>query len=457
MSTDPLASSFRDPSGFLFRREGILYRQVNESYRPDYDLLMASGLYKELTGDGLLIPHGEVAAPEGAYKLLQPEPVAFISYPYEWCFSQLKDAALTTLTIQRRALAKGMSLKDATAYNIQFCKGRPILIDTLSFERYREGEPWVAYRQFCQHFLAPLALMAHTDVRLGQLLRVHIDGIPLDLASRLLPWCTRLSFPLLSHLHLHAATQRRYADRPVGQKGGSRRKVSRQGLIGILESLAGGIRKLCWKPAGTEWADYYDFTNYTDEALVEKGRLVGELIDRAAPTSVWDLGANTGFFSHIPVEAGIPTLAFDIDPAAVERAYRACREREETALLPLLLDLTNPSPALGWAHAERMALTERGPAGIVLALALVHHLAISNNVPLPRLAEYFRQLSEKLIIEFVPKSDSKVQKLLATREDIFPNYTRAGFEEAFQRCFEITVTEPIPGTDRILYLMRAKG
>ena len=434
-----------------------MYRQVNESYRADYDLLMGSGLYEDLTGAGLLIPHQEVAASPGAYKVLQPEPVAFISYPYEWCFSQFKDAALTTLKIQRRALKRGMSLKDATAYNIQFHASRPLLIDTLSFERYREGEPWVAYRQFCQHFLSPLALMAHRDVRLGQLLRVHIDGIPLDLASRLLPWRTRLHFPLLSHLHLHAATQKRYADRPVGQKGGSTRKVSRQGLIGILESLAGGIRKLTWKPAGTEWADYYNFTNYTDDALAQKGRLVGQLIAQAAPASVWDLGANTGFFSRIASQAGIPTLAFDIDPAAVERAYRTCRDQQESLLLPLLLDLTNPSPALGWAHAERTALTERGPAGAVLALALVHHLAISNNVPLPRLAEYFRQLSERLIIEFVPKSDSKVAKLLATREDIFPNYHRAGFEEAFQQIFEIQATEPIPGTDRILYLMGARG
>ncbi|MCJ7513764.1 MAG: hypothetical protein MUO23_12440, partial [Anaerolineales bacterium] len=207
MSSDSprLGASFRDPSGYLFERNGKLFRQVNRSYQADFDRLIASGLYAELTGVGLIIPHIESpAAPDEpglAYRVIEPEPVPFISYPYEWSFGQLQTAALTTLSIQKRALSKGMSLKDSSAYNIQFHHGRPVLIDTLSFETYREGEPWDAYRQFCQHFLAPLALMAHTDIRLGQLLRVYIDGIPLDLASRLLPRKTRFSFSLLTHLH----------------------------------------------------------------------------------------------------------------------------------------------------------------------------------------------------------------------------------------------------------------
>jgi hypothetical protein len=204
-------ASFRDPSGFLFSQGGILYRQINRSYADDYSRLMESGLYERLVKAGLLIPHVELDRAERsderseersrsavehslnaeAFKIIQPERVPFISYPYEWSFSQLKDAALTTLSIHKRALKYNMALKDASAYNIQFVRGKPTLIDTLSFEKYKEGQPWVAYRQFCQQFLAPLALMAYRDVRLSQLLRVHIDGIPLDLASRLLPARTR--------------------------------------------------------------------------------------------------------------------------------------------------------------------------------------------------------------------------------------------------------------------------
>jgi hypothetical protein len=198
--TTNLVSSFRDPSGFLFIREGILYRQVNQVYREDYSRLMDSGLYEKLVKNGLLITHAEtdIQPADGvlSYKVICPERVPFISYPYEWSFGQLQDAALATLSIQRRALKLGMSLKDASAYNIQFPKGKAMLIDTLSFEQYQEGEPWVAYRQFCQHFLAPLALMAYKDVRLNQLLRIYIDGIPLDLASKLLPRSTRWNLGL---------------------------------------------------------------------------------------------------------------------------------------------------------------------------------------------------------------------------------------------------------------------
>ena len=212
--TEVLRSSFRDPGGFLFRREGSLYRQVNRACAEDFQLLESSGLAASLREAGLLIPHVEADVepprPDIAFRVIRPEPVPFISYPYEWSFSQLKDAALTTLRIQKIALRHGMILKDASAYNIQFHRGRPVLIDTLSFTRYEEGQPWVAYRQFCQHFLAPLALMAYRDVRLSALLRTEIDGVPLDLAAGLLPWRTRLKPGLLMHLHVHAASQKKY-------------------------------------------------------------------------------------------------------------------------------------------------------------------------------------------------------------------------------------------------------
>jgi ribosomal protein L11 methylase PrmA len=232
--------------------------------------------------------------------------------------------------------------------------------------------------------------------------------------------------------------------------------MSLRGFIGIIDSLEGAVRRLAWKPAGTEWADYYDFTNYSDDALGEKGRLVDELLRLCAPRAVWDLGANTGLFSRIAARGGIPTIAFDIDPAAVERNYRECRQAGEEFLLPLVLDLTNPSPALGWAHAERSSLADRGPTDAVLALALIHHLAISNNVPLPQLARFFSRLCRSLIIEFVPKSDTQVQRLLSTREDVFPNYHEQGFAEAFGESFVIVKRAPIPNTERTLYLMRRR-
>lgn len=452
----PSGASFRDPSGFLYYEDGALYRQVNRVYQPNYDHLMASGLYEKLVDRGLLIPHREVSRtaplPQIAYRVIQPERVPFISYPYEWSFSQLKDAALTTLEIQRIALEYGMSLKDSSAYNIQFVRGRPTLIDTLSFEIYPEGQPWIAYRQFCQHFLAPLSLMAYCDVRMSQLLRVYIDGIPLDLSSKLLPAATRFKLPLLFHVHLHAASQRRYADKALPTRG----QMSKNALLGLIDNLKAGVDALRWKPQGSEWGDYYEKHNYSAAGLEHKARFVASAIDQIHPMNVWDLGANTGRFSRIASQRSIFTLAFDSDPAAVELNYQQCCTEKEKHLLPLLTDLTNPSPSIGWQNQERMSLLERGPADAILALALVHHLAISNNVPLPRIAEFLHQAGKWLIIEFIPKSDSQVQKLLAARQDIFPEYDLDGFQRAFSTYFTILRGEQIQDSQRVLFLMKGK-
>jgi hypothetical protein len=453
-----LASSFRDPSGFLFTHDGRLYRQVNRVYADDYQCLNDSGLLDTLTGKGLLVPHREapldIACNAEAIAVLEPVPIPFISYPYEWCFTQLKDAALATLRIQSLALERGMVLKDASAYNVQFHQGRPVFIDTLSFTAYREGEPWVAYRQFCQHFLAPLALMARCDARLGALLREHIDGVPLDLAARLLPWRTRLEPALLMHIHAHAASQKKHADR-----GGSARavKVSRRALEGLVDNLRQAVQRLHWRAGATEWGDYYSDTNYSDAALAHKKALVGAFLGETNEGVVWDLGANNGLFSRLAAEQGRLVIAADVDPVAVELNWQACRQGQQPLMLPLLMDLTNPSPALGWAHGERMSLLQRGPAGTVMALALVHHLAISNNVPLAMLAAFFAAAGRHLIVEFVPKSDSQAQRLLATRADVFPDYHLEGFRAALGAHFDIVREEPVAGTERTLFLMRRKN
>lgn len=452
-------ASFRDPSGFLFERSGRLLRQVNTVYQHDYERLMKSGLYRRLVDAGLLVAHEETndapADPVTAYRVIAPERVDFVSYPYEWSFSQLKDAALATLEIQEQAIRSGMILKDASAYNIQFHRGKPTLIDSLSFEIYCEGEPWVAYRQFCQHFLAPLALMATTDVRLSQLLRVYIDGVPLDLTARLLPMRTRFNLGLLTHLHMHAAAQKRYAGKAAAVAGANQ-KMSKVSLLGLVDNLRATVAGLKWKPAGTEWGEYYQATNYSDAAFEAKKKIVDACLERVSPTGVWDLGANTGVFSRLASCRGIFTVAWDIDPAAVETGYRAMRAGGETHLLPLVIDLTNPSPGLGWENREREALAGRGPVEMILALALIHHLAISNNVPLERLAAFFAGLCTWLVVEFVPKSDSQVQRLLSSRKDIFPTYTRDGFETAFTQAFEICGRFPVEGSQRMVYLMRRR-
>ncbi len=425
-------------------------------YQANYDHLIQSGLLAYLVDHRLLVASPETtsepAVPELAYRVLEPERVPFISYPYEWCFSQLKDAALLTLAVQKIALKHGMTLKDASAYNVQFLNGQPILIDTLSFDLYQEGKPWDAYRQYCQHFLAPLALMAKRDPTLNRLLAVHLDGIPLDLASRLLPFPTRLNFGLLSHIHLHAGAQRRYASNAASTPAASP-KVSRTSHLALIENLEATTQKLTWKPAGSEWVDYYESTNYSKAAFDAKLATVKSFLEQVRPGQVLDLGANTGVFSRVAARMGIPIISTDIDPGAVEVNYIEVRKSKETNLLPLILDATNPSPAIGWENRERDAFFQRFKPDAVMALALIHHLAISNNLPLDYLAQFFSRLSPSLIIEFIPKDDSQVKRLLQSRRDIFPDYGEEGFEAAFAPYFNTRQKTPLTDSTRSLYLM----
>ena len=459
-----ITASFRDPGGFVYVQGGKILRQINILCKEDYDLLLSSGLYDQLVGKKYLVSHEEVnespLKPDLSYKVIQPEIIPFISYPYEWSFSQLKDAALLTLTIQKEALKAGMILKDASAYNIQFHQGVPVLIDTLSLTKYIEGTPWVAYRQFCQHFLAPLALMSKTDIQLNKLLINHIDGIPLELCSRLLPRASKFNFGLLTHIHFHSKTQSRYANTSETEnteKPEKKLTITQNGLLGIVESLESTIRKLSLNISGKEWADYYSDTNYSERAFSAKKTIIHDLVHKLQPKTVLDLGANTGVFSQ---EAALASNCFvistDIDPEAVEINYQQIKKGRHKNILPLVLDVTNPSPAIGWDNLERDSFYSRGKVDIVLALALIHHLAIANNVPFADIAKTMAMLGEYLILEFVPKEDSQVKRLLRSRDDIFDTYDLQGLIDAFSTHFELQKQVPVGGSQRTMLLFKRK-
>jgi len=452
-----LDCSFRDPSGFLFRKDTVLYRQINHSYKENYDYSKNTGLYNELIEHGLLIPYEEVAVScldSDGFIVIKPVELPLITYPYEWSFSQLKEAALLTLNIQQKALSKGLSLKDASSYNVQLYKGKPIFIDTLSFEKLSPGKPWIAYKQFCQHFLAPLALMAKTDISLNQLFKTNIDGIPLQLASKLLPLTTILNFSLAIHIHLHARTQSKIAAKeidPIRLKG----SFSIKSFHALIDSLKTAVLKLKWEPVGTEWHNYYDSNNnYTDASMSFKIDTVIEFLGMLSFRTVWDLGANNGTFSILAAKNCDYVCAWDIDPACVEQNYRTVVDSKTTNIYPLLLDLTNPSPAIGWNNKERSSFKDRGPVDVTLALGLIHHLVISNNLPLEMIAQFLSEITSTLIIEFVPKSDSQMKKLLKNRNDIFNNYNINNFELIFSQYFKTLKKRQIDNTDRTLYLMQ---
>ena len=453
------AGSFRDPSGIIFYRNNKVLRQINPCYKEQYLNLKNSGLFDELHRKKLLVRHSEsdeAGITGDSYIVIEPERIPLISYPFEWCFDQLKDAALLTLKIHRLALDHDMILKDASAYNIQFIRGSAILIDTLSFEFYREGEPWVAYGQFCRHFLAPLFLMSFVDVRLAQLFRSYIDGIPIDLASKLLKG--KGGFAAKTHIHWHAKSIEKHsqAGQP-DQKTVRRIPISKFKMKALIDSLIKTVEKLDLRSFKSEWGEYYCNTNYSDGAAKSKQQIVTGYLETLKPSVTWDLGANDGTYSRLAAAKDSEqfAVAFDIDPVAVGHNYKTIKNSKEN-ILPLLLDLSNPSPAFGFAGNERKTLPERQRPDCIMMLAVVHHLAISNNIPLKLLAGWLAPICEGLIIEFVPKSDSQVRVLLATRDDIFTEYTPEGFEKAFSFYFDIIKKTTVTDSERVIYLMKPK-
>lgn len=450
-------SSFRDPAAFVFYKDGIVFRQINMVYSDSYEMLMRSGLYRHLTLEKWLVPHEEVSVesprPEKLYTVIKPDQVYFISYPYEWCFSQLQDAALLTLQIQKEALGKGMALKDASAYNVQFTGCRPVFIDTSSFEIYRENEPWAAYGQFCRHFLSPLLLMSYTDARMNQLFRIFSDGIPLDFTVSALPARAMIRPMVFMNIWLHHRAEKKYGNQ-AASPGGAR--LAKKNLEILIDSLYGFVAGLRPKVLKAGWRDYYHNLSYSKAAFSSKKAIVERFLKRIKPEFIWDMGANTGEFSRIAAGMGIKTVSFDMDAEAVEKNYLQCKSESDHKILPLVLDLTNPSPGSGWDNTERKALKARRLPDAVLALALIHHLSISNSLPFGRVAGYFASLCRHLVIEFVHKSDPMAEGMIRGREDVFDEYTAELFEREFIRYFDILEREEVEDSDRIVYLMEKK-
>jgi hypothetical protein len=447
-------ASYRDTSGFIFQQEDKFYRYISPGYEIHYARLMNSGLYDELVKNGKLVAHREIIEKDKFGftngKVLIPEQIPFISYPYEWSFNMWKDAALLTLQIATAALKKGMMLKDATPFNIQFHKGKPVFIDTLSFENYSDGKPWIAYRQFSECFLGPLLLMHYCHPDTQKIFTVYPNGIPIDLLVSLLPKRSKWNMNTLLHIHLQAKISGKSK-----QKTGTGNNFSQKKLELLLKGLENFIQKLTLKRVKTTWDDYYTDTILSTDYLLAKTGLVQSFIKEIEFKTVIDLGANDGHFSLLFNEDK-QVIATDADSNCIDELYLKIKKEGRANLLPLVNNITVPSPAIGWNNTERASIKTRLKADVVLALALVHHLAIANNVPLPLVADLLLPMGKYVIIEFVCKSDEKVKLMLQNRADIFDNYTLKNFKTAFAEVFQILKEEKIQGTNRVLFLMKRK-
>ncbi|MEO5946236.1 MAG: hypothetical protein ABIP79_05430 [Chitinophagaceae bacterium] len=446
-------SSFRDPSGFVFQKDYLVYRQVNKDFKDHFDFFISSGCYKKLADADLLIPHQEIkenfTGDSNWYTTLLPEQIRFISYPYEWSFDMLKDAALLTLSIAQKSIASGMILKDATPFNIQWHNGKLVFIDSLSFERYNEELPWIAYRQFCECFLSPLLLMHHTKISLHSLLLAYPEGIPLAVTQSLLPWKSKFSFHTYLHVHLQAS----YAGKSA--KANQKVSFSKKKMLNLLLSLETLIKKLKSPSKPTTWSAYYEEASQRNDYVERKKELISSWVSELSDIKdAIDTGANDGIFSEVLAAKNIFAIAADADPLCINNLYKNIKALEKQNILPLIIDFSNPSPAIGLNNTERKTFQERVNTDMVFALAIIHHLVIGKNIPFASIANQFCKYTKKyLIIEFVPKADEKIQQMLKDKPDIYTNYSAEKFEKEFCVFFNIVKKQEIGSSGRVLYLM----
>jgi hypothetical protein len=453
----PHPASYRDPSGFVFRAGNLYYRQINRSFSTDYDQFLGSGLYKTLTEKGLLVPHHEVeedlTGHPDRYKILLPEQIPFISYPNEWSPSQLKDAAMLTLQILTIALEHDMILKDATPLNIQFRRGQAVFIDTLSFEKYDPTLPWVAYRQFCECFLFPLYLQHYRPAGAQKIVGSFPEGIPASVTADLLPSKSRWRLGVWLHVLLPARV------RQDSLPGGRKISFNKNKLLHLVANLGNTLERLNTSSVSpSTWNNYYRETIISSAYLAAKEKHFRALTDGLLFRSALDLGANDGYFSKILAEKKVPVIAIDSDWQCINNLYQYTRQHPDKDILPLCIDIADPTPARGFDNAERASFTDRMPSDLVAALALIHHLVLGRNIPMSRIAEYFSTLTHTwLILEFIPLTDPKAKDLVRNKRNFLPAYDPSTLEEQFSRFFTIDQQLPIPGTERVLYRMRKKS
>lgn len=429
-------ASFKDPAAKVFYLEdepGYIFRQLSPSYLSHYHHFNSSGLAAALIEKNWLIPFEEMTG-QNAGIVLKAREIGFVSYPYEWTFSQWKDAALLTLKIQYQALKHGMFLKDATPFNVVFDGCKPLFIDISSFEMYTEGTPWQAFKQFSENFYIPLLLVRYFEATGNQIYLSNMNGISVEKGLSLLPAKALFNFNTLFFLALPGRIRKQLQGRhAAGSPGNITLKKSMQ----FADHLFSNINKLRQSKLRTQWNDYYD-KNIDAAYLQEKERVVNDWTGTGYQhKTLVDFGCNTGNFSILTAASVGHVIAFDEDIRSVDELYQVCRQKGVNNISCFTANLSQPTPALGWNNLERAALSDRLQGDIGLALALIHHLAISNHIQFGMMANFFAGTCRELIIEFVPKVDAKVQLLLASREDIFDWYSLEQFRNSFEEKFTL--------------------
>lgn len=463
--------SYRDRDGRVFYGEqGEVYRALSPRAYGEWQAVRDSRFFQQGMSDGRIAPtrevelcHSDLDGDDSIWAgILEHQKIPFVSYPYEWTFGMLRDAALLHLELLRQALVEGFSLKDGTAYNVQWVGARPVFIDVASFERLAPGQLWAGYRQFCQTFLNPLFLQAYRNFDSQPLLRGCLDGISPGECARLLSLRDWLRPGVLSHVVLHARLEasarlkRSDVRRSLPVTGFDKRMIERN--VARLTRLIGGLR---WEPAESPWSDYESGNTYSQADRARKEAFVRGAVFERPRELVWDLGCNTGQFSRIAAENARYVVALDADHVAVERLYQSLKSKPPAqgrgAILPLVGSVADPSPNLGWRGRERKGLVERGRPDLTLCLALIHHLVIGRGLPMRELIEWLSGLGTGLVIEFVAPQDPMARLLLRNRRDECCDYNQETFDRCLDEFFEVVRSEPLESGTRALYYATARS
>lgn len=454
--------SFRDPEGRVYVASGRVFRGVAPKAAERVRGLVRSDFFRERAG-GRIVETWEVAPEEaaragvpeaavGAWAMwAEHEALPLVTWPYEWPFESLKQAACLTLELLADALRSGFTLRDASAFNVQFIHSRPIFIDVLSFVEYEDGAPFLGYKQFCEQFFAPLCMAAFAGIDFNEWFRGRLDGFDLIEASGALPLSTRCRPQVLMHIHSQAWAMRKLKSAEIRLGSAGSRPIPRRNLIALADSLRryiGGLER----KRRTYWQNYATHNSYDERSRASKTRIAREFVTSAGPARLLDLGCNSGEYSKVAIDAGARSVVgVDADCGALDVAAKQAR-RDSWPARFLFWDIANPSPDLGWMREERTALERRlGQVDAVFCFALIHHLAIGRNIPLDEFVRWVCGLAPRGLIEFVPKSDPMTQSLLRDREDVFERYGRENFERALAEHAAIVKTHDLARTERTIF------
>ncbi len=466
------AGSFRDPVNQVYEitpksggKNTRILRGLSKDALAIYRQLSSEAFFRKALGAGQIVQTELLAADDenaravmanGWAGVLEHESVPFVTYPYEWTFSMLKDAALLQLHLIEKSLENGWTLKDATPYNIQWMGSRPVFIDVASFQPWNEGEPWVGYRQFCSMFLTPLMLRAHLGINHLPILRSYIDGIPPTEANKYFTGTKRFKKGVLSHIIFPAKVENSIAKRERDDAPARQRTSHRQSkamVLGLVQSLTRLVHKLSIEINHTDWSQYDKTHSYQEADFDAKKAFVLKHTSTTQRECIWDIGCNTGTFSRVSGEYCSQVISVDGDHNAVEQLYLEEKKNADSNILPLVMNLANVSPGQGWAGSERQSFDQRGKPNLVLCLALIHHMRLSANIPNVLFLKWLRSLEAEVILEFVNREDEMVMKLLTNKTEQYEDYNLDQFTMEAERLFTIKDRESLKGGKREIFYL----